>query len=148
LRSLARTFSLALCAILVFSFARITAQNNLVWVQAQRELKQFRKALEETVLKTPDKKIALLNIPQSLKGAHMLYNAATMSVMLSPPLSQGDVGKQIPTFEPALFGDAELIKAGRVREMLKDKTIKFTVGIEKTKTDNPGIKTRLRSASQ
>lgn len=125
LRSLARTFSLALCAILVFSFARITAQNNLVWVQAQRELKQFRKALEETVLKTPDKKIALLNIPQSLKGAHMLYNAATMSVMLSPTLSQGDVGKQILTFEPALFGDAELIKAGRVREMLKDKTIKF-----------------------
>lgn len=127
IRSLARTFSLALCVILVFSFVRITAQNNLVWVQAQRELKQFRKALEEAVLQAPDNKnkLALLNIPQSLKGAHMLYNAATMSVMLSPTLSKGDVGKQVLTFEPALFGDAELIKAGRVRDLLHDKSIQF-----------------------
>lgn len=119
-RSLARTFSFALSAILVFVFVRITGQNNMVWVQAQKELKQFRKALEATALANQEtgSKLALLNIPQSLKGAHMLYNAATMSVMLSPILCKADIGKDVLTFEPATFGDAELIKVGRVRDIL------------------------------
>ena len=126
-RSLARSFSLVLSTLLIFTFVRITGPNNLVWVQAQKELKQFRKSLEDAVLAEGNKgkNIALLNIPQSNKGAHMLYNAATMSVMLSATLSKEDIGKHLMTYEPATFGDAELIKVGRVREVLKDGQTKF-----------------------
>lgn len=125
--SLARSFSLVLSTLMIFTFVRITGPNNLVWVQAQKELKQFRKSLEDAVLADDNKgkNIALLNIPQSNKGAHMLYNAATMSVMLSATLSKEDIGKHLVTFEPATFGDAELIKVGRVREILKDGQTKF-----------------------
>ena len=116
--------SVVLIALLSLLFAQITRGNNQVWVSAQKELMHFRKALALAAAEGSGK-LAVLNLPQSYKGAHMLYNAATMSVMLKPPLSERDLRERILTFEPATFGDSELIKPGRVRQLLKEGDCRF-----------------------
>jgi hypothetical protein len=48
----------------------------------------------------------------------MLYNGATMTVMLAPPLAKKDIVDRIYTFEPATFGDADLISISRLRRLM------------------------------
>jgi hypothetical protein len=43
-----------------------------------------------------------------------------MSVMLTPPLASKSIVDQIYTFEPATYGDADLIDASRLRRLLAD----------------------------
>ena len=111
--ALARFVCATMAFLLIGAFASVATANNSNWIHAQRELKRFREAVEKEALKG---KIAVLNIPQSYKGAHMLYNAATMSVLMRPPLS-ADLSGKVITFEPATFGDSELVSLQRVRTL-------------------------------
>jgi len=112
------TAALVTLTLLATTFGQLTWAHNQVWVKAQKEVERFREALYQASQKTSGA-IAILNIPQSYKGAHMLYNAPTMSVMLKPPLSQSDIRERIITFEPATFGDANLIQSLRLKKLVE-----------------------------
>ncbi len=105
------------CTILLL----ITQGNNQPWTYAMQEVSRFRQAVAERVLQMPpDQSLCLLNVPQTYRGAHMLYNAATMSVLLSPPLTKEAIYKRVKSFEPATFGDSDLINISRVRLLSAD----------------------------
>lgn len=104
-------------------YGYIVIGNNEAWVHAGQELKTLRDALDAKVRLLPDSdKLALLNLPHRYKGAHMLYNAATLSVLLAPPLNGSDIVSRVATFEPVLFGDDDLIRISRVRQMIQPGT--------------------------
>jgi hypothetical protein len=109
---------LTLLTFFVIVFATITSKNNQPWYRAMQELKAFQSALCSLAQANPGRNCLVLNIPQSYRGAHMLYNGATMSVMLRPPLAGKDIADQIYTFEPATFGDADLVSISRLRHLL------------------------------
>lgn len=94
----------------------ITTGNNQPWNHAMKEVSLFRKAVTEqaSALKSTDK-LSLLNVPHTYRGAHMLYNAATMSVLLSKPLTPEAIYSKVISFEPATFGDPDLINISRWR---------------------------------
>ncbi len=119
LNGAAVTISLALVVI----FSDIAMKNNSAWARAGNELKSMRQAIESQIDRLPQpERMALLNIPHTYKGAHMLYNAATLSVLLEPPLSKKGIYERLDTFEPPLFGDDDLIRASRVRRLLSAET--------------------------
>ncbi len=62
-----------------------------------QELKAFQAAICRLAGTSGMDKYFILNIPQSYRGAHMLYNGATMSVMLRPPLADKDIVDRIYT---------------------------------------------------
>ncbi len=108
---------IALALVGYYSF--IVYGNNTAWVHAGRELKALRDALDTKVKELPDTdRLALLNLPHRYKGAHMLYNAATLSVLLAPPLNERDIVTRVATFEPVLFGDDDLVRISRIRPMI------------------------------
>ncbi len=105
------------CTILLF----ITQGNNQPWTYAMQEVSRFRQAVADKVLQLPaGQSLCLINVPQTYRGAHMLYNAATMSVLLSPPLTKEAVYQRVKSFEPATFGDADLVNISRVRSLSSD----------------------------
>lgn len=104
---------------IVAFYGFIAFGNNSAWVQAGSELRTLRDALDKQVKNVPPTDdIALLNLPHKYKGAHMLYNAATLSVLLAPPLNESNIFRRVRTFEPVLFGDDDLIRISRVRRLL------------------------------
>ncbi len=105
-------------AFLVFCFVMTTSKNNTPWVHASRELRALRGALETELTNIPkDKSIALLNLPQTNRGAHIVYNGATFGVLLRPPLSPSDLSLRVATFEPVTYGYSDLVSLSRVKEM-------------------------------
>ncbi len=79
--------------------------------------------LDKSSDRSSDKsKLVVLNIPQRYSGAHMIYNAATLSVLLRPPLCSQDLSNKVVTFEPITFGDADLINISRLRRLLNQQT--------------------------
>ncbi|CAN5142836.1 hypothetical protein BH11CYA1_BH11CYA1_30060 [soil metagenome] len=95
----------------------ITSGNNQPWNHAMREVSRFRAAVVERALALkPEQKLCLLNVPHTYRGAHMLYNAATMSVLLSKPLTPEAIYTNVVSFEPATFGEPDLINISRLRE--------------------------------
>jgi len=113
--SLRLLLSVWFCTILL----AITQGNNEPWTYAMNEVSRFRQAVVEKVLSLKSgEKLCLLNVPHTYRGAHMLYNAATMSVLLSPPLTKEAVYERVISFEPATFGDADLINISRLKNLL------------------------------
>ncbi|MBI2809478.1 MAG: hypothetical protein HYX67_01415 [Candidatus Melainabacteria bacterium] len=117
---------------LVWTCMQITYQNNSAWAQASKGVRLFRTAIEDWFKPAPSKsqadvqshaidgrKLVVLNIPQRFAGAHMIYNAATLSVLLRPPLSSRDFANQVVTFEPITFGSADLINISRLRRLIE-----------------------------
>lgn len=100
-----------------------TVKNNNGWAHAGAQVREFRKAVEAVCrnLKTGEN-IALLNVPQDLEGAHMIYNGAMLNVLLSSPLSNPPVADSVISFEPPTYGDAEFINASRLSEVLAKQT--------------------------
>ncbi len=112
--------SIVLIALFVFVFCSITIKNNNAWAHAGSQVREFRAALADACSKLNSKnKIILLNVPQRLEGAHMIYNGAMLSVLLSEPLSKPPIASRVASFEPPTYGDAELINISRLREMIK-----------------------------
>jgi hypothetical protein len=116
LSALSAVLAVALAALYGF----IAFGNNAAWVSAGAELRTLRDALDREVKSIPPSDdLALLNLPHKYKGAHMLYNAATLSVLLAPPLNETNIFRRVRTFEPVLFGDDDLIRISRVRQLLQ-----------------------------
>ncbi len=114
-----------LAILLVWTFMQMSYQNNSAWAQANKGVRGFRAAVEswfehkKSDRGSSDKsKLVVLNIPQRYSGAHMIYNAATLSVLLRPPLCSQDLSDKVVTFEPITFGDADLINISRLRRLL------------------------------
>lgn len=104
----------------------ITHGNNQPWTSAMQEVSRFRQAVADKILQLPPgQSLCLINVPQTYRGAHMLYNAATMSVLLSPPLTEKAVYQRVKSFEPATFGDSDLVNISRVRTLCADKSNQF-----------------------
>lgn len=112
--------SSAVAIVIISFYGYICFGNDSAWVHAGSELRTLRDELDSQVGKLPkNASLALLNLPHKYKGAHMLYNAATLSVLLAPPLNEQDIVSRVATFEPVLFGDDDLIRISRVRKMLE-----------------------------
>ncbi len=108
-------FSIAIVA--VFSFVAFI--NNTAWAHAGTELKKLRQQIEIAVSGlSSSQSLVLLNLPHTHNGAHMLYNAATLSVLLEPPLTRRNLIKRVVTFEPVLFGDDDLLRIERLKAMI------------------------------
>ena len=113
-----------LSVILVWTLMQLTYQNNNAWAQASRGVRGFQQAVAQwfgangKASQAHEKNLVIMNIPQRYAGAHMIYNAATLSVLLRPPLTKVDVSKKVFTFEPIEFGDSELINISRLRRMI------------------------------
>lgn len=108
--------------LILWTCMQITYQNNSAWAQASKGVRDFRTAIENwfKVSENDGRKLVILNIPQKFAGAHMIYNAATLSVLLRPPLSSGDFSNSVVTFEPITFGSADLINISRLRRLLSE----------------------------
>jgi protein O-mannosyl-transferase len=102
---------------LVFGIA--TYLNNIPWREASDELKQLQSALlDESAKIGAGREILLLNMPHDYKGAHMLYNGTTLSLLCSPVLTGRNSSPRIITFEPALFGESDLLNYARFMRFL------------------------------
>ncbi|MEZ4487976.1 MAG: hypothetical protein R3F51_10340 [Cyanobacteriota/Melainabacteria group bacterium] len=115
--------SASLAVLLIIAFTFITTQNNSSWARASKEVKELRAQLAETVeVLPPGEKIALLNTPDRYKGAHMIYNGAQIQVLMEPPLTPFHGEDRVITFEPAMYGESDLVRASRLRQLLKNKS--------------------------
>lgn len=104
---------------MVLIFASVTYKNNSAWAHAGAEVKKLRKQVVRTINEfAGNRKIALLNIPNKYKGAHMIYNGAMMQVLLAPPLTSENLQSRLISFEPAMFGDTNLVRASRLRSLI------------------------------
>lgn len=113
--------ALVLIAGLAAIYVGTTTKNNRSWADAGKQVRQFRAALAEDLGKADaQSKMVLLNVPQRMEGAHMIYNGAMLSVLLSEPLSRPSIADRVLSFEPATYGDAEFINASRLRRLLKE----------------------------
>lgn len=119
-----RLSSYGLLGALLICFAQITYKNNISWAHASNELRDFRQAIEnETAKLKPEQKLIIFNLPQRNSGAHMLYNAAMLSVLLEPPLSPAGISGKVVTFEPMTYGDSGLIIVSRLRKLLRQPSL-------------------------
>ena len=115
--------SASLAVLLIIAFTFITTKNNSVWARASREVKELRAQLANTIeTLPPGQKIALLNTPDRYKGAHMIYNGAQIQVLMEPPLTPFHGEDRVITFEPAMYGESDLIRASRLRQLLKSES--------------------------
>jgi protein O-mannosyl-transferase len=114
--------SAMLALVMLWTCMQITYQNNSAWAQASKGVRAFRNAVELWFDRheKDGAKLVVLNIPQKYAGAHMIYNAATLSVLLRPPLSSKDFSDRVVTFEPITFGSADLINASRLRRLMAE----------------------------
>ncbi len=100
-------------------YLNITVKNNNAWAHAGSQVREFRKAVESACRGLKDgENIALLNVPQDLEGAHMIYNGAMLNVLLSSPLTNPPVADRVISFEPPTYGDAEFINASRLHDVI------------------------------
>lgn len=112
---------LSVCVITLFALA--AWKNNLPWSHASTHVKMFRAQLENAARSANGGKIVILNIPQEVEGAHVLYNAAMLSVLLSPPLTVPGFAKEVITFEPVSYGEQSLINISRLKRLLNTEKI-------------------------
>jgi hypothetical protein len=106
--------------VLVLCYATIAYKNNLTWVHAGQEVRDLREALEAKLSSLPEpKKLVLMNLPQRIGGAHQIYNAAMLWVLMQWPLCVNNLSSRILTFEPMMYGDSELVNIARLRNLLK-----------------------------
>lgn len=113
-----------LLSVFIFSYIFLASLNNSPWIRASHGVSNLRRSVEEVLSSKPaGVQIAVVNLPQKNKGAHMLYNATMFVVALRPPLSSEDFSERVLTFEPINFGDATLISPSRFRRLLSNKKV-------------------------
>ncbi len=115
-RRLAMLFATCILAGFLVCFAAIAYRNNLVWVEAGSQVRSLKQEIESAFARLkPDQQLVVLNLPQAHHGAHMLYNGAMLSGLLTPPMSRQNLASRVVTFEPVLYGNSELIISSRLR---------------------------------
>ncbi|MCA9803827.1 MAG: hypothetical protein KC777_17775 [Cyanobacteria bacterium HKST-UBA02] len=110
-----------LSILLIILLISITRLNNAPWIHASEEVRQLRDQLSATVGKLPrESSLALLNLPDRFMGSHILYNGSTLALLMQPPLTSPDLSSRIVTFEPALYGDNDLLRPARLKKIVRD----------------------------
>ncbi len=118
--------SIILTLTFIFVSLKITQKNNLSWAHAGEQVREFRCAVARECSRLSSlEKLVLLNIPQRFEGAHMIYNAAMLSVLLSEPLTKPAVADKVLSFEPPTYGDSELINASRLLDLINTGGYRF-----------------------
>lgn len=119
-RKILQCVSVFLSVSLIGLMAVATCRNNNVWVRASEQVRQFRGAVEAELRETAGgAKLAVLNVPDRYKGAHMIYNGAMLSVLMSAPLTRTPgASERVISFEPVTYGDSNLIISSRLRQLL------------------------------
>jgi hypothetical protein len=115
-------------------FGVITMRNNIPWAHAGSQVRSFREAVADESKNA--EKVIVLNVPHRLAGAHLIYNGAMLSVLLSKPLSDPPLMDRVINFEPATYGDPDLISISRLRRLAgtgKDKRKVLFWDMEKKK---------------
>jgi hypothetical protein len=104
-------------AVLVLLFARISYLNNIPWVQAGKTVNKVRRQAEQ-LAKTcgQNEKLIVLGIPKENGGAHMILNGATFAMMMNKPFVGDNHALSFLTFDPVLFGNADLINSQRLKK--------------------------------
>ena len=122
---------------LVILCVNITYKDNIPWIHAGRQTKACLAEGQRLATSIDSgKKVALLGIPKQHAGAHVIYNGATFSVMMSPPFSRASYGDKFITFDPIFYGADEFVNLSRLKKVLcdpnvvglyvwNDKTLKF-----------------------
>lgn len=104
---------------LMVTYACIACRNNGPWQRAADMVKGFRTSVQREVSQLPpDSRIAVLNVPDRLQGAHMIYNGAMLSVLLSEPLTVPSIYQRVLNFEPVTYGDSNLLQVSRLRDLV------------------------------
>lgn len=113
--------NLAALCLLVLLFARIAYLNNIPWVHAGKTVNKVRKEAEQLVKAAGENEnLLVLGIPKENGGAHMILNGATFSMMMHEPFVKENYALRFLTFDPILFGNADLINTQRLKETLAD----------------------------
>ncbi len=113
-----RVIGCLLLSLFVIVFMMICTRNNSTWAKAGNEVRSLRQAIESKCLTlAPDQFLVVMNLPQRMGGAHELYNAAMLNVLLQPPLTGKNLANRVVTFEPATYGDSELLNLSRLRRL-------------------------------
>lgn len=116
---LASVFGVCLLGAFVICSIVITQKNNLPWVKASEQVRTFRTAIEQELSKLPaGKSLAILNVPERMDGAHMIYNGSMLAVLLSQPLSNERLIDRVISFEPPMWGEPDMINATRLRSIM------------------------------
>jgi hypothetical protein len=96
----------------------VTERNNLPFVHAADQVRTFRTQVERTLHNLPAKeKLVILNVPERLQGAHMIYNDAMLGVLLTPPLSPERLIDRVISFEPPMWGEPDMLNVARLRQL-------------------------------
>jgi hypothetical protein len=113
------TFAGTICALaLLLLFAKVAYKDNLAWSHAFTHIRDFKEAVEQRVSELPaDRKLVLLNVPQKQEGAHMVYNASMLGILLAPPLTRPDISHRVISFEPMTYGFEDLVTPSRLRAL-------------------------------
>lgn len=111
--------NLAALSLLVCLFARTAYLNNIPWVHAGKTVDKVRTEAEKLVKAAGAKEnLLVLGIPKENGGAHMILNGATFSMMMNEPYTNENYALRFLTFDPILFGNADLINSQRLKETL------------------------------
>lgn len=109
----------AALALLIFLFARISCFNNIPWVHAGKTVRAVQQQAMLLARGLPaGQKAIVLGIPKDEGGAHMILNGATFAMMLAEPFSRSSYAQSFLTFDPVMFGNADVIDSSRLKEEL------------------------------
>ncbi len=116
-------------SMLVFLDTTIAKKNNIPWVQAGKQIKALlqegQKLAQSINTGDPDNKYRtiVLGIPKEINGAHVIYNGLTFNFLMSPPFSNDNYAKKFITFDPILFGNANLINTARFKHEVSNPNV-------------------------
>lgn len=114
--SLIGTAALLVLGSVLFTVAYRT---NLVWVHAGKEVRVFSQHCRQLADgAAPGVHFVILGIPKNHAGAHQILNGLTLATMLSPPFTAKDYKGVFLTFDPIMYGPAELINSTRLKSCL------------------------------
>ncbi len=108
-----------LLCLLVLIDTTATAKNNIPWVHAGAQTKALLEEGQKLAQILPaNQKAIILGIPKEVDGAHVVYNGSTFNFIMSPPFAKQSYVDKFITFDPVLFGNADLINTSRFKECL------------------------------
>jgi len=108
----------ALLLLVIFD-TTVAAKNNIPWIHAGKQTKSLLQEGQNLAQSLgTEQKAIILGIPDQIDGAHVIYNGQTFNFLMSPPFSQSNYINRFITFDPILFGNANLINTSRFKQEL------------------------------
>lgn len=101
-------------------FGVITYRNNEAWVSTGREVHALQGEIIAALSRIAGpKKLVILNLPQTMQGAHMFYTFEEVQQLVQPPLIKSDLSQSLGSLEPRFLGERDLLNLSRLKEMVK-----------------------------